>query len=44
MVSAVSRFSGIAGEYDAARPRPPAVITEVLRQWAGAPAAGAGPR
>jgi SAM-dependent methyltransferase len=31
---AVSRFTGFAAEYDAARPRPPAVIPQLIRQWA----------
>ena len=36
MPDAVARFSGFAAEYDAARPRPPAELTEVLTQWSGA--------
>lgn len=36
MPNAVARFSGIAAEYDAARPRPPAELAEVLTQWSGA--------
>jgi SAM-dependent methyltransferase len=36
MTNAVSRFAGIAAEYDAARPHAPAALTDVLRQWAGA--------
>lgn len=36
MPDAVTRFSGFAADYDAARPRPPAALTEVLTQWAGA--------
>ena len=32
---AVTRFSGIAAEYDAARPHPPAEIAAVLTQWSG---------
>jgi SAM-dependent methyltransferase len=44
---AVTRFAGIAAEYDAVRPHPPAEIAEVLIQWSGRPApavvdAGAG--
>jgi SAM-dependent methyltransferase len=35
MPDAVSRFSGFASEYDAARPRPPADLVRVIRQWAG---------
>jgi ubiquinone/menaquinone biosynthesis C-methylase UbiE len=34
---AVTRFSGFAGDYDAARPRPPAAVVEVISQWAGVP-------
>jgi SAM-dependent methyltransferase len=36
MPDAVARFSGFAAAYDAARPRPPAALTEVLTQWSGA--------
>ena len=32
---AVTRFTGFAGEYDAARPRPPAAVVEVISQWCG---------
>jgi ubiquinone/menaquinone biosynthesis C-methylase UbiE len=32
---AVSRFSGFAGAYDAARPRPPAELVTLISQWAG---------
>lgn len=32
---AKTRFSGIAGAYDQVRPRPPAVLAEVIREWAG---------
>ena len=32
---AVTRFAGIAAEYDAVRPHPPAEIAEVLTQWSG---------
>jgi len=32
---AVTRFSGIAAAYDAARPHPPAEIAAVLTQWSG---------
>jgi SAM-dependent methyltransferase len=35
---AVTRFTGFAGEYDAARPRPPAAVVEVISQWSGAAA------
>jgi SAM-dependent methyltransferase len=34
MVDAVARFSGFSEAYDRARPRPPAVLAEVIRQWA----------
>jgi SAM-dependent methyltransferase len=30
-----SRFSGVAGQYDAVRPRPPADLVAVITQWAG---------
>jgi SAM-dependent methyltransferase len=32
---AVTRFAGIAAEYDAVRPHPPAELAEVLLQWSG---------
>lgn len=35
---AVTRFTGFAADYDAARPRPPAAVAEVISQWAGVPA------
>jgi SAM-dependent methyltransferase len=35
MPDAVARFAGFAAEYDAARPHPPAELTEVLMQWSG---------
>jgi ubiquinone/menaquinone biosynthesis C-methylase UbiE len=38
MPDAVSRFSGFAEEYDAARPRPPADLVELISGWARAPA------
>jgi ubiquinone/menaquinone biosynthesis C-methylase UbiE len=34
--NAVSRFSGFAEQYDAARPRPPADLVALIRGWAGA--------
>ena len=34
---AVTRFTGFAGAYDAARPRPPAEVAEVIAQWCGRP-------
>jgi SAM-dependent methyltransferase len=34
---AVSRFTGFAAAYDAARPRPPASVAEVIAQWCGRP-------
>jgi SAM-dependent methyltransferase len=34
MPDAVSRFSGFAGEYDAARPRPPADLVTLITGWA----------
>jgi ubiquinone/menaquinone biosynthesis C-methylase UbiE len=37
MPDAVSRFSGFADEYDAARPRPPADLVELISGWARAP-------
>ena len=36
MLDAVSRFSRVAGQYDAVRPRPPADLVSVIAQWAGA--------
>jgi ubiquinone/menaquinone biosynthesis C-methylase UbiE len=38
MPDAVSRFSGFAEEYDAARPRPAADLVELISGWARAPA------
>ena len=35
MPDASWRFSGVAGEYDAVRPRPPADLISLVRQWAG---------
>jgi SAM-dependent methyltransferase len=35
MPDAVARFASFAAEYDAARPQPPAELTEVLMQWSG---------
>jgi SAM-dependent methyltransferase len=35
MPDAVARFSGFAAEYDAARPKPPAALVQVILQWAG---------
>jgi SAM-dependent methyltransferase len=32
---AASRFSGVAGQYDAVRPSPPADLIAVITQWAG---------
>ncbi len=37
MPDAVSRFSGFADEYDAARPRPPADLVELISGWARGP-------
>jgi ubiquinone/menaquinone biosynthesis C-methylase UbiE len=34
MADAVARFSGFSEAYDRARPRPPAVLAEVICQWA----------
>src|SRR5258708_2077425 len=34
MPDAVSRFSRVAGQYDAVRPRPPADLVSVIAQWA----------
>ena len=36
MPDAVSRFSGVAGQYDAVRPQPPADLVALIAQWAGA--------
>ena len=38
MPDAVSRFTGFAAEYDAARPAPPAELVQVIMQWSGATA------
>ena len=38
MPDAVSRFTGFASEYDAARPAPPAELVQVIMQWSGAAA------
>jgi SAM-dependent methyltransferase len=35
MPDAVSKFSGVAGEYDAVRPQPPADLIAMIAQWAG---------
>jgi SAM-dependent methyltransferase len=35
MADATTRFSSYAGAYDRVRPRPPAVLAEVISQWAG---------
>lgn len=35
MPDAAARFSGVAGQYDAVRPRPPADLIAVITQWAG---------
>jgi len=35
MPDGVSRFSGVAGDYDAVRPRPPADLLALISQWAG---------
>jgi SAM-dependent methyltransferase len=35
MPDAVSRFTGFADEYDAARPAPPAELVQVIMQWSG---------
>ncbi len=37
MPDAISRFTGFADAYDRARPAPPAVLVDVLRQWASSP-------
>lgn len=35
MTDAAWRFSGVAGEYDAVRPRPPVDLVALITQWAG---------
>ena len=35
MPDAASRFSGVAAQYDAVRPQPPADLVTVIAQWAG---------
>ena len=35
MADATTRFSSYAGAYDRVRPRPPALLAEVISQWAG---------
>ncbi|QUQ66773.1 class I SAM-dependent methyltransferase [Kutzneria sp. CA-103260] len=35
MTDATTRFGGFADEYDRVRPTPPAVLTELITQWAG---------
>jgi SAM-dependent methyltransferase len=35
MADATTRFSSYAGAYDRVRPQPPAVLAEVISQWAG---------
>lgn len=35
MADATTRFSSYAGAYDQARPQPPALLAEVISQWAG---------
>lgn len=35
MSDATSRFSAVAGQYDAVRPRPPQDLIDVITQWAG---------
>ena len=35
MSDAISRFSAVAGQYDAARPRPPEDLIELITQWSG---------
>jgi SAM-dependent methyltransferase len=35
MADATTRFSSYAGDYDRVRPQPPAVLAEVISQWAG---------
>jgi SAM-dependent methyltransferase len=34
MADATTRFSGYASDYDRVRPRPPALVAEVISQWA----------
>jgi SAM-dependent methyltransferase len=41
MADASWRFSGVAGEYDAVRPRPPADLVALITQWARLDRAGA---
>jgi SAM-dependent methyltransferase len=36
MPDGASRFSAVAGQYDAVRPQPPADLVTVIAQWAGA--------
>jgi SAM-dependent methyltransferase len=36
MSDGTSRFSAVAGQYDAVRPRPPQDLIDVITQWAGA--------
>jgi SAM-dependent methyltransferase len=35
MTDATSRFGGFADEYDRVRPRPPADLADLIRQWSG---------
>ena len=35
MADATTRFSSYAGDYDRVRPQPPALVAEVISQWAG---------
>jgi SAM-dependent methyltransferase len=35
MADATTRFSSYAGDYDRVRPQPPALLAEVISQWAG---------
>src|ERR1700760_1820808 len=35
MADATTRFSSYAGDYDRVRPHPPALLAEVISQWAG---------
>jgi SAM-dependent methyltransferase len=35
MADATTRFSSYAGDYDQVRPQPPALLAEVISQWAG---------
>jgi SAM-dependent methyltransferase len=37
MPDAAARFSGVADEYDAVRPQPPADLITLITQWAGRP-------